>query len=154
MRNTRLLLCSLAVIAIANPVWAQGESKIAAPPSSGLPDDADVEIVPSVTPGDQIGIACNALVKSNPDSDVRVVLTISAVPGDVPPGYKKVLATDEQVGHGAVRVRIPTVPDLEDHLVNVNVYVVGDKGASQSCNAGHMKIVRQRIAGAPSSVGG
>jgi hypothetical protein len=152
MRISRLLLCSLAAIAFASPVWAQGESKIALP--SGLPDDADVEIVPSVTPGDQIGIACTALIKSNPDSDVRVVLTISAVPGDIPPGYKKVLATDEQVGHGAVRVRIPTVPDLEDHLVNVNVYVVGDKGASQSCNAGHMKIVRQRIAGAPGSVGG
>jgi hypothetical protein len=151
MRNSRLLLCSLAAIAFANPVWAQGDSKIAATPSSGLPDDADVEVVPFVNVGDQIGIACTALSKSNPQSDVRVVLTISAQPGDAP-GYNKVLATDEQVAHGAVRVRIPTVPDLEDHLVNVDVYVVGDQSA-QSCNAGHMKIVRQRVAGAPDPVG-
>ena len=152
MRNSRLLLCSLAAIAFASPVWAQGVSKIAAAPSSGLPDDADVEVVPYVNVGDQIGIACTALTKSNPQSDVRVVLTISAQPGDTQPGYSKVLATDEQVAHGAVRVRIPTVPDLEDRLVNVDVYVVGDQSA-QSCNAGHMKIVRQRVAGAPGSVG-
>ena len=152
MRKSRLLLCSLAAIAIANPVWAAGTSKIALPPSSGLPDDADVEVVPFVNVGDQIGIACTALTKSNPQSDVRVVLTISAQPGDTPPGYHRVLATDEQVAHGAVRVRIPTVPDLEDHLVNVDVYVVGDQSA-QSCNAGHMKIVRQRVAGAPGTVG-
>jgi hypothetical protein len=149
MRNSRLLLCSLAAIAFAAPVWAQGESKIAAAPASGLPDD--VEVVPYVNVGDQIGIACTALSKSNPQSDVRVVLTISAQPGDAP-GYNKVLATDEQVAHGAVRVRIPTVPDLEDHLVNVDVYVVGDQSA-QSCNAGRMKIVRQRVAGAPDPVG-
>jgi hypothetical protein len=152
MRNSRLLLCSLAAIAFAAPVWAQGVSKIAAAPSSGLPDDADVEVVPYVNVGDQIGIACTALTKSNPQSDVRVVLTISANPGDAPAGYNKVLATDEQVAHGAVRVRIPTVPDLEDRLVNVDVYVVGDQSA-QSCNAGHMKIVRQRVAGAPGTVG-
>jgi hypothetical protein len=151
MRNSRLLLCSLAAIAFAAPVWAQGQSKIATQPSSGLPDDADVEVVPFVNVGDQIGIACTALTKSNPQSDVRVVLTISAQPGDAP-GYNKVLATDEQVAHGAVRVRIPTVPDLEDHLVNVDVYVVGEQSA-QSCNAGHMKIVRQRVAGAPDPVG-
>jgi len=152
MRKSRLLLCSLAAIALANPVWAQGGSKVAAPPSSGLPDDADVEVVPYVNVGDQIGIACTALTKTDPQSDVRVVLTVSAQPGDTPPGYNKVLATDEQVAHGAVRVRIPTVPDLEDHLVNVDVYVVGEQSA-QSCNAGHMKIVRQRIAGAPGTVG-
>jgi hypothetical protein len=151
MRIKRLLLCSLAVTVFASPVLAQ--SKTATPPSSSLPADADVEIVPSVDPGDQIGIACNALTKSNPDSDVRVVLTISAVPGDEPAGYKRVLATDAEVGHGAVRVRIPTVPELEDRLVNVDVYVVGDKAKPQSCDAGHMKIVRQRVAGAPGSVG-
>lgn len=145
MRYSRLLLCSLAVVAFANPVWAEG--KVAASPPSG-----DDEVVPFVSPGDQIGIACVALNKSNPQSDVRVVLTIAAEPGDTPPGYHRVLATDEQVAHGAVRVKIPTVPDLEDHLVNVDVYVVGDK-SEQSCDAGHMKIVHQHIASAPGAVG-
>jgi hypothetical protein len=152
MRNSRLLLCGLAVVAFANPAFADGASKVSAPPSSGLPDDQDVEAVPFVSPGDPIGIACTALSKSNPQSDVRVVLTISAQPGDTPPDYNKVLATDEQIAHGAVRVKIPSTPDLEDHLVNVDVYVVGDKSV-QSCDAGHLKIVRQRTAGAPGPVG-
>lgn len=147
MRKTRMIFCSAAVLAFTSPAWAQGETdKIPTPAPAGLP--SDVEVVPSVTVGDQIGIACTALTKSNADSDVRVVLTISAEPGETPPGYKKVLATDEDVGHGAVHVRIPTVPDLEDHLVNVNVYVMGDKGA-QNCDAGHMKIVRHHTVAAP-----
>jgi len=148
MGISRLVLCSAVAIVIANPALAQGETKIPAAPSAGIKDD--VETVPFVNTGDQIGIACSALSKSSADSDVRVVLTISAQPGETPPGYKKVLATDAQVAHGAVRVRIPTVPDLEDHLVNVDVYVV-DEGAAQSCDAGHMKIVRQRTA--PGTVG-
>jgi len=141
---------SMTGLALAGPVFAQGNpTPMAATPS---PIKTGAEIVPFVNTGDQIGIACNALVTSNADSDVRVVLTISAEPGETPPGFKKVLATDEDVTHGAVRVRIPTVPDLEDHTVNVNVYVMGDKG-TESCDAGHMKIVRQRSPSQHGSVG-
>lgn len=133
------VLCGACALALAGPASAQGNAQ-------SVPKSAPAEqyeIVPSVNSGDQISIACDALSQSNEDSDVRVVLTISAMPDEVPPGYKKVLATDENIGHGAVRVRIPTMPDLENRTVNVDVYVVGDKGA-QSCDAGHVKIVRQR----------
>lgn len=138
MRKSRLWLCSIVALAVSCPAWAGGEPKSVPAPS----DDTTIEVVPDVNPGDQIGIACDALIESDAESDVRVVLTISAQPGDVGPGYKKVLATDEQVANGAVRVRIPMAPDLVDHTVNVNVYVVGDK-STQSCDAGHMKIVRR-----------
>ena len=140
MRVTRLFLCGLAVLPMASPALAQGDIKsVATPPMR----TDNLEVVPLVSSGDQIGIACNALTQSGADSDVRVVLTISAEPGEAPPGYKKVLATEEEVGNGAVRVRIPTAPDLENHTVNVNVYVLGDKG-QESCDAGHVRIVRQR----------
>jgi hypothetical protein len=131
-------LAAIAAMAISVPAYADGSA------SAG----AATEIVPSVTPGDNIAIACDALQQRTPDSDVRVVLTISAVPGETPPGYKKVLATDEQLLKDAVRVRIPTVPELEDHTVNVNVYVVGGEGA-QRCDAGHMKISEKRISAIP-----
>jgi len=149
MRKSRIIMVSLAALAFAGPAFAQGEDTVAAakPATAALPQD--VEVIPDVSAGDQIGIACTALTASNAGSDVRVVLTISAEPGQTPPGYKKVLATDEEVGHGAVRVRIPTVPDLEDHLVNVNVYVLGEKGGAQRCDAGHMKIVRQHTVKEP-----
>jgi hypothetical protein len=155
MRKLVVGLAGFAALAVAGPAVANGSSAAplpqATPPAasiatdSTLPPDAEVEVVPQVTPGDKISIACDALTKSNPNSDVRVVLTISAIPGETPPGYKKVLATDAQVAYGAVRVRIPTVPDIEDHTVNLNVYVVNDQG-SRSCDAGHVKITDSAIA--------
>jgi hypothetical protein len=94
---------------------------------------------PDVTRGDNIVIACDAVEKRASDSDVRVVLTISAIPGETAPGYAKVLATDEQLLKDAVRVRIPQLPSLEDHTVYLDVYVVGSANA-EHCDAGHMKI--------------
>ena len=94
---------------------------------------------PDVTPGDNIMIACDAVEKRDADSDVRVVLTISALPGETTPGYAKVLATDEQLLKDAVRVRIPKLPSLEDHTVGLDVYVVGSAN-DEHCDAGHMKI--------------
>jgi hypothetical protein len=127
-------LSSLAICAIATcPAWAGNEAP--------APD-------PVVKPGDEIAIACTALSHSDAESDVRVVLTVSAMPGDAGPGYKKVLATDAQVAHGAVRVRIPSVPDLENRTVNVDVYVVGDTGA-KSCDAGSVNIVRHATPAEP-----
>jgi hypothetical protein len=99
---------------------------------------SDAKPYPDVTPGDNIMIACDAVQKRAADSDVRVVLTISALPGETAPGYAKVLATDEQLLKDAVRVRIPQLPSLEDHTVGLDVYVVG--AASEHCDAGHMKI--------------
>lgn len=94
---------------------------------------------PDVIPGDNIMIACDAVEKRAADSDVRVVLTISALPGETEPGYAKVLATDEQLLKDAVRVRIPQLPSLEDHTVGLDVYVVGSAN-DEHCDAGHMKI--------------
>ncbi len=102
------------------------------------PDD---EVVPIVSPGEQIGIACDALSVVQQNSDVRVVLTISAVPGDSMPGYKKVLATDQHLTKGSVNVKVPNTPDIANHTYDVSVYVVDQKG-SQTCNAGHVKVAQ------------
>lgn len=96
--------------------------------------------IPTIIPGDALAVACAAISKDNPDSDVRVVLTLAAVVGEDQPGYKKVLATNEQLYDGAVRIRVPEVESLENHTVHVDVYVVDSKG-SRSCNAGTIKIV-------------
>jgi len=140
MRTTLVGIAAFATAAFALPAFANGISvPVPNAVTPFVPSEKDIEVVPQVTPGDQIAIACGALANSKADSDVRVVLTISAIPGETAPGYKKVLATDEQIAYGAVRVRIPTVPDIQDHTVNLDVYVVDAKG-SQTCNAGHVKI--------------
>jgi hypothetical protein len=101
------------------------------------------EVVPDVAPGDELIIACAPIEQRDTNSDVRVVLTISAMPNEIPPGYKKVLATDEQLGKYGVRVRVPDVPNLPDHTVNLDVYVVGND-RPQDCDGGHLKVVAKR----------
>jgi hypothetical protein len=118
----------------------------AAAANAQLPPQADpvaahsnTSAFPDLIPGDNIEIACEAVEKRAADSDVRVVLTISAMPGESAPGYQKVLATDELLLKDAVRVRIPELPTLEQHTVGLDVYVVGSNSA-EHCDAGHVKI--------------
>lgn len=132
---------ALGVIATAMLVICPAMTAVAQLPSGGpvVATKKEAKPYPDVTPGDNIVIACDAVEKRASDSDVRVVLTISAVPGETTPGYAKVLATDEQVLKDAVRVRIPQLPSLEDHTVGLDVYVVGSANA-EHCDGGHMKI--------------
>jgi hypothetical protein len=131
-----------AALALSGTACAGGpELRVTEPQALPPPVDDSGEIVPMVSPGDEISIDCESLDMHAPDSDVRVVLTISATPGETGPGYKKVLATDEELMRGAVKVRIPNTPDLMDHTVDLNVYVVNASG-SQTCNAGHLKITQ------------
>jgi hypothetical protein len=109
------------------------------PPVDHMAAQSDTSAFPDLLPGDNIEIACEAVERRASDSDVRVVLTISALPGESAPGYQKVLATDEQLLKDAVRVRIPQLPTLEDRTVGLDVYVVGSTSA-EHCDAGRVKI--------------
>jgi hypothetical protein len=101
--------------------------------------DAPGSNVTVVNRGQTLAIMCpNA---GAPGSDVRVVMALDAVRGEAPTGYQAVLATDQTVQGNGVRVRVPDVPDLANHTVTVKVYVTDAKGATASCNAGHVRIV-------------
>jgi len=130
--RTVLIGCGVLLGALAMSGSAFAGSKAAG---------ASDEVIPVVAPGDQIGIACDALQVAQQNSDVRVVLTISAIPGDSMPGYQKVLATDQQLKNGSVQVTVPNTPEIADHTYNLNVYVMDKKG-SQSCDAGHVKVAQ------------
>jgi len=93
--------------------------------------------VPTVSRGEQFGVNCGCMGSS--DSDVRVVLKLASEPNQAPTGYKKLLATDQRIEHGALRVRVPNAPGLANHTVDVQVYVVDRKGA-RSCDAGKVRI--------------
>jgi hypothetical protein len=120
----------LGALTICGPAFA-GDSTLA-------PTD---DIITVVSPGEQIGISCNALSVAQQNSDVRVVLTISAAPGDSPPGYNKVLATDQQLSKGTVRVKVPNTPEIANHTYDMSVYVMDNNGA-QSCDAGSVKVTQ------------
>ncbi|HSZ73887.1 MAG TPA: hypothetical protein VK779_03630 [Rhizomicrobium sp.] len=96
--------------------------------------------VPSVSPGEQMAIACNAIAGLKPNADVRVVMTLTQSKSEGDTGYKKLLATNEQVKGGSVHVRVPDAPDLSHHTVHVQVYVTDAKG-TRACDGGTIKVV-------------
>ncbi|MBV8975932.1 MAG: hypothetical protein JO261_15890 [Alphaproteobacteria bacterium] len=110
------------------------------------------EGLPDLAPGDDVAIACEPIERVADPSDVRVVLTIAAAPGDSSPGYKKILALDEKLTGSAVHLKVPDAPDLPNHTVNLSVYVV-DKAQSNDCDAGQYRIVDSPAVPAPKSPG-
>ena len=142
MRNLITCLAGVTALVLTGPAFAAGVKAAPQTMVDAVPNDAGGEAIPTVLPGDDIAIACEALSASDASSDVRVVLTISALPGETKPGIKRVMATNEEIVKGAVRVRVPTVSELGDQTVNLSVYVVDDKG-SKTCDAGHVKIADQ-----------
>ena len=142
MPSIRFLSIAATAVVLASPALAQSPAHQTASTRIASLDAGAAEVVPDVAPGEEIMIACAPIEHRTADSDVRVVLTIAATPSDVPPGYKKVLATDEQLGKYGVRVRVPDVPDLPNHTVNLNVYVV-DNDKSRACDGGHVRVVNR-----------
>jgi hypothetical protein len=144
MHYIRFLSIAATAAALAAPAFAQSPAHKTASTRIASLDAGAAEVVPDVAPGEEIMIACAPIEQRSADSDVRVVLTIAAMPSEVPPGYKRVLATDEQLGRYGVRVLVPDVPDLPNHTVNLNVYVV-DSNSSRACDGGHVKVVNRRV---------
>jgi len=127
-------------VSLSSPVCAQAPVPTASATAVAGLQDSSGEVIPNVVAGDEIVVACAPIEQREANSDVRVVLTVAAIPSELPPGFKRVLATDEQVGRYGVRVRVPNLPDLPDHTVNLNVYVVGEK-TSRDCDGGHLRVV-------------
>jgi len=138
MRTFGLVIFGGALL-VAAPAFASGicpQARMNLPTTANETGAGEIH---SAKPGDSIDIACAALA-TNPGADVRVVLMLAPVSGETNTGYRKLMATNEEVGKNSVRFRVPDTAGLENHTVHLKVYVVGDKG-SQSCDAGLMKIV-------------
>ena len=94
--------------------------------------------VPSVARGQALGIACADIRQTG--ADVQVVMSFATGLGEMGTGYSAVLATEQMLTDGAVHVRVPEVPGLSGHTVNVKVYVTDSKG-THSCDGGRVRIV-------------
>jgi len=95
-------------------------------------------IVPNVTRGQPLAIACAEV--RQPRADVRVIMQVTNTAGETPTGYDAVLATDQKIGRGMVQVRVPDVPGIAQHTVNIKVFVM-DRQGTHSCDAGRVRIV-------------
>jgi len=143
------MLGVVSAAAFAPAALAQAPGPDAAMPRYVAPPPvATAQNLPDLAPGDDVAIACDPIRAVADPSDVRVVLTIAAAPGDSSPGYKKILALDEKVKGSAVHLKVPDAPDLPNHTVNMVVYVV-DQAKSNDCDAGEYRIVATPVAPKP-----
>ena len=94
--------------------------------------------VPNVARGQALGVVCADVREAG--AVVQVVLQIARAMGETATGYSAVLATEQNVTDGTVHVRVPDVPGIAQHTVNVKVYVTGSKG-TRSCDGGLVRIV-------------
>jgi hypothetical protein len=94
--------------------------------------------LPSVARGQALGVVCSDVREAG--AVVQVVLQIARAMGGTATGYSAVLATEQNVTDGTVHVRVPDVPGIAQHTVNVKVYVTGSKG-THSCDGGLVRIV-------------
>jgi hypothetical protein len=130
-------LAAGALIAAA-PAFAQSPP----PPSPNIKKIVSSDtLTPDLALGDDVAIACDAIERVADPSDVRVVLTIAAEPGDSSTGYKKILALNEKVTGSAVHLKVPNAPDLANHTIDLSVYVVnGPKNTD--CEGGKYRVVQ------------
>ena len=140
MHKVRMGLAVLTGVALAAaPAFAQGPApalKVQRSEAATTTFDA-----PPLAPGDEVTIACDAIERAADPSDVRVVLTIAAIPGDSAPGYKKILALNEKVTASSVHLTVPDAPDLANHTVDLDVYVV-DGPKRTDCDGGKYRVVQ------------
>jgi hypothetical protein len=101
------------------------------------------EPVPNLALGEDVAISCEAIERVADPSDVRVVLTIAALPGETSTGYKTILAINEKVMGSAVHLKVPNAPDLANHTVDLAVYVA-DGTKNNDCDGGKYRIVETK----------
>jgi len=105
--------------------------------------DFDVtEPVADVKPGETVTITGDCVARVPSADDLRVVLTTATGADGTAPGYRAVVATDQRMADGSLQVRVPDVPEAENHVFQVKIFRLDDK-PPQICEAGAIRIGAQ-----------
>jgi hypothetical protein len=95
------------------------------------------EPIAEVRPGETVTITGDCVRAPSAD-DLRVVLTLAG--GTT--GYRAVMATDQRIHDGNLQVRVPDMPEADNHVFQVKVFRLGQQ-APQICEAGAIRIDAQ-----------
>jgi len=97
--------------------------------------------VADVRPGETVTIT-GECVRGPSSESLRVVLTLAEGTGGAVTGYRAVLATDQRIRDGNLQVRVPDMPEADNHVFQVKVFRLGEQ-APQICEAGAIRIDAQ-----------
>ena len=95
------------------------------------------EPVAEVRPGQTVTITGECVHAPSADG-LRVVLTLA----EGTTGYRAVLATDQRIRDGNLQVRVPDMPQSDNHVFQVKVFRLGEQ-SPQICEAGAIRIDAQ-----------
>jgi hypothetical protein len=130
------LLGAVALSLTALPTNAcPGDKTIAI--KSYAPADMGGETIRKVGRGERLAIMCDGVDLGVP-SDVRVVLNFASGAKEL--GYKGVLATDQTRSEGKLQIRVPDAPDLANHTLDVEVFMLNGGDKAKTCDAGKVRI--------------
>jgi hypothetical protein len=94
--------------------------------------------VADVKPGETFTITGECVTTVRSADSLRVVLTL-ADSDAVKPGYRSVLATDQEIRAGGLYVRVPDMPEAANRIFMVKVFRLGQE-VPQICDAGTIRI--------------
>src|SRR5258706_1260203 len=100
-----------------------------------------------VKPGETFTITGECITKVHSAESLRVVLTLADTDAAMP-GYRSVLATDQEIRAGGLFVRVPDMPEAANRVFQVKVFRLGQE-APEICDAGSIRTG----AATPSKVG-
>ena len=95
------------------------------------------EPIAEVRPGETVTITGDCVRAPSAD-ELRVVLTLA----EGTAGYRAVMATDQRMHDGNLQVRVPDMPEADNHVFQVKVFRLGQQ-APQICEAGAIRIDAQ-----------
>jgi hypothetical protein len=94
--------------------------------------------IAEVKPGQTFTITGDCVARVNSADNLRVVLTFADTANDTP-GYRSMIATDQEIGAGGLSVRVPDLPEATNRVFSVKVFHLGHE-APEICNAGTIRI--------------
>jgi hypothetical protein len=94
--------------------------------------------VGEVQPGETFVITGECVARVNSADNLRVVLTFADM-ADSMPGYRSLVATDQEIDAGRLSVRVPDLPEAANRIFSVKVFHLG-QDAPEICDAGSIHI--------------
>jgi hypothetical protein len=94
--------------------------------------------VADVKAGETFTITGECVTRVHSAENLRVVLTLADA-DTAKPGYRSVLATEQEIGAGGLHVRVPDMPEAANRVFLVKVFHLG-RETPEVCDAGTIRI--------------
>lgn len=94
--------------------------------------------IADVKPGETFIITGDCVMRVQSADNLRVVLTLTESDA-ARPGYRSVLATDQEIRSEGLSVRVPDLPETENRIFQVKVFHLGHD-VPEICDAGAIRI--------------